>query len=79
MALIMQTRTRSEIEAELDLAEGQFAEAPQDTINRLRHCFPNLPERDLLAMALRHPDVAGERASWRLRIRALRRALAALA
>jgi hypothetical protein len=71
-------KTKREIKAALDLAEGQRDVAPQDTINRLRYCFPDLAESDLLAMALRHPAAKTERRRWRRRIRAHRLALARL-
>jgi hypothetical protein len=73
----MKSRTRSEIEEALDLAEANRDEAPQGTINRLRYCFPDLGGHALRAMALKHPDVIRERIYWTRRIRAHRRALAA--
>ena len=48
----MKRLTKREIEAAIELAEGQRDEAPEDTISRLRYCFPDLAESDLLAMAL---------------------------
>ncbi len=64
----MKRLTKREIEAAIELAEGQRDEAPEDTISRLRYCFPDLAESDLLAMALRHPDVMKARArSWSLK------------
>jgi hypothetical protein len=60
------------------LAEGAAERAPQVTINRLRRCFPDLNESDLLAMAMQHPAVKQEcryhmrRAyAWRRRLKSL--------
>jgi hypothetical protein len=60
------------------LAEGNAEQAPQDTINRLRYCFPGLDYESLLAMALKHPNVKRERRyhmrrayAWRRRLKAL--------
>ena len=36
--------------------ECELAEAPQETIRRLRWAFTELDEPDLLAMAAKHPD-----------------------
>jgi hypothetical protein len=74
----MKARTKTEIEEGLDMAEANRDEAAQDTINRLRYAFSDLAEHDLRMMALRHPDVIRERRYWQRRIRAHRRALAAL-
>jgi hypothetical protein len=73
----MKARTRSEIEDALELAKASRDEAPEEAIRRLRYCFPDIDDGDRLAMALRHPEVKRERAYWRRRIRAHRRALAA--
>lgn len=74
----MKTRTKGEIEEALDLAEANRDEAAQDTVNRLRYCFPDLEASELRAMALKHPDVIRERHYWQRRIRAHRRKLAVL-
>jgi hypothetical protein len=51
-------KTRRSIECEIQFAADMIAAEPEDTINRLRYCFPDLDDKDLLAMALRHPTVA---------------------
>jgi hypothetical protein len=73
----MHRPTQTEIKAELELAEANRDEAPEETVRRLRYCFPNIDDVDRLAMALKHPDVIRERRYWQRRIRAHRRALAA--
>ncbi len=50
-------QTKRHARTMIDLARGERAEAPQETINRLRYAFPDLPEKHLRAMALRHPEV----------------------
>lgn len=42
----------------VDFWECELAEAPQETIRRLRWAFSELDEPDLLAMAAKHPDTA---------------------
>ena len=73
----MHRPTQTEIKAELEFAESNRDETAEETIRRLRYAFSDLAEPDLLAMALKHPDVIRERRYWQRRIRAHRRALAA--
>ncbi len=56
-----------------ELAEGNAEQAPQDTINALRYCFPSLSHDELLAMALKHPEARRERRYWMRRAYAIRR------
>ena len=72
------TRTRQDLEIEIEFAEGQIAEVPQNAINRLRDCFPDLETAGLHAMAIHHPDVKRERQAYLRRARRCRKQLAAL-
>ncbi len=72
----MKRSTRTKPDTEIEFAEGAIEEAPNETVNRLRYCFPDLATPDLLRMALRHPEVIRERRFWQRRIRARRRELA---
>jgi hypothetical protein len=53
----------------VELYQDEIAAAPQDTVNRLRYCFPDLADADLLAMALRHPEVMRSVNYWRGKLR----------
>ena len=54
----MQRLSKETIEGRVEFWTEELCEAPQDAICRLRHCFPDLAETDLLRMAKRHPETA---------------------
>ncbi len=68
--------TKREAEAGIEFVENIIADEPQNTIHRLRDCFPDLAENELRTMALRHPAVARMVRHYRRELRQYQKALA---
>jgi len=61
---------KQDIEIGIEFCRDEIAQAPRETLERLRYAFPELPDKDLLPMAAKHPKVARivrkyRRALWR--------------